>query len=266
LLPSVAAAAAALISCAAFLMFEPTFDGEDIGIGVPVLAAFAIVLLGGAVWRGVGLVLSTRKTINAWLRTAQPITAHGISVPAFAVTTEFPVVSVIGLRHPRLLIARSVLSSCSEDELRAILAHEQGHIDRHDNLRRLLMAVAPDVLTWLPASSRLLDEWREASEDAADDDAANSGADGRLRLASALVKVARLAPAGQVSRMPASALYRGESLDRRVRRLVASRETGRETPQNTWRLRLGLLVVVAGSVSALETVHGVLEALIHHLP
>ena len=129
---------------------------------------------------------------------AQPVTLAGISAPALVVDSDFPVVTVVGLRRPRLVIARSVLESCSDEELRAILAHEQGHIDRHDNLRRLLLSIAPDVLNWLPVSAKMFAAWRDAAEEAADDDAARTGADGRLRLASALVKVARLAPAAGV--------------------------------------------------------------------
>jgi Zn-dependent protease with chaperone function len=90
-----------------------------------------------------------------WLRSAQPVTLAGISAPALVVESEFPVVSVVGLRRPRLVIARAVLDSCSNEELRAILAHEQGHIDRRDNLRRLLLSIAPDILNWLPVSERM---------------------------------------------------------------------------------------------------------------
>ncbi len=157
-------------------------------------------------------------------------------MPALAVTAPFPIVAVLGLRRPTLVIARSVLAACTPDELRAILAHEQGHIDRRDNLRRLLLAVSPDVVAWLPASDRLFAEWSSAAEEAADDDAARAGAAGRLHLASALMKVARLATGHAAADvMPASALYCGHNLDGRVRRLLeppcaASRGAGDRPP------------------------------------
>ena len=102
------------------------------------------------------IVLATRRLARTWFAGARPVALDGISIPAFATASEFPIVAVVGVRRPKLIIARVVLDACSTEELRAILAHEQGHLDRRDNLRRLLMSVAPDVLAWLPASERLL--------------------------------------------------------------------------------------------------------------
>ena len=266
LLPSMAALTASVVVAAAFLAFEPQWDGEDVGAAVPLLAALAMLLLGTAAWRGVQLIRTTRAVIGDWLRTAEPISLPGISVPAFAVSSEFPIVTVVGLRHPRLIIARSVLDSCSDAELRAILAHEQGHIDRRDNLRRLLIWIAPDILNWLPVSETMFAAWREAAEEAADDEAVRCGADG-TRLAAALVKVARLAAGSHhQSPMPASALYRGESLERRVRRLLATSDAIASRPARPWPAWLALGLLVAGSLTVLQTVHGIFEGLIHSLP
>jgi beta-lactamase regulating signal transducer with metallopeptidase domain len=206
-------------------------------------------------------------TTRAWLAEARPIHLAGISAPAYVVDADFPVVTVVGFRRPRLIIARTVLESCSEEELGAILAHEQGHIDRGDNLRRLLIGIAPDVIAWLPLSARMLADWREAAEDAADDDAGKCGTDGRLRLAQALIKVARLAPASAVqAAIPASALYRGEGLDRRVRRLLAGRESAAATPSRARTLGLAAAATIAVSLAMLEQIHGLVEGLIHRLP
>jgi hypothetical protein len=133
-------------------------------------------------------------------------------------------------------------------------------------MSRLLLSITPDVLAWLPSSERLFADWRDAAEEAADDDAARCGEDGRVRLASALIKVARLAPrAPQQTMMPASALYRGESLDRRVRRLLDS-DIPAGTPPSRWRGRLLLATGLALAPSALDTVHGVVETVIHWMP
>jgi hypothetical protein len=267
LLPTAIAVVGGAIVAAAFVVFEPRWDGEDVGTVLPLTAAFSVSLLLTAAWRGFRLIQTTRRLTQAWLRQARPVTLPGISAPALIVNSEFPVVTVIGLRRPRLVIARSVLDSCSDEELRAILAHEQGHIDRHDNLRRLLLSIAPDVLNWLPVSAKMFAAWCDAAEEAADDDATKTGTDGRVRLAAALVKVARLAPANGVqSPMPASALYRGESLERRVRRLLETRhrETSRFSP--AWSARVALLALAVTSLTVLESVHELVEGLIHSLP
>jgi hypothetical protein len=52
----------------------------------------------------------------------EPIALEGISIPAVAVDADFPIVAVAGVVRPRLIIARSVLASCSHEELRAVLA------------------------------------------------------------------------------------------------------------------------------------------------
>ncbi|HXT72159.1 MAG TPA: M56 family metallopeptidase [Vicinamibacterales bacterium] len=267
LLPAAAAAAIGIIVLTSFAEFEPRWEGEEVGVALPMLAAFAILLIGSSFWRGLQLVRATYQTTRAWLAAAEPVELAGTAVPAFVVDTEFPVVSAIGFFRPKLIIARKVLDSCNDEELGAILAHEQGHIDRGDNLRRLLIGMAPDVITWLPVSARLLADWRQAAEDAADDDAVKSGADGHLRLAQALVKVARLAPVSRSqSAIPASALYRGESLDRRVRRLTDAGGPAATPPQRTWPVRLIAVLLVAGSLTVLENIHGVVENLIHRLP
>jgi Zn-dependent protease with chaperone function len=272
LLPAGSATAVSTLVTLAFLAFEPRATGEQFGVALPALAVLALAIFVAAGWRWFQAARDTRRLVQQWLRDAEPLALSGISAPAFVVTTDFPIVAVIGWRAPRLLIARSVLASCSPDELQAILAHEQGHIDRRDNLRRLLLTITPDVLAWLPSSEQLFVEWREAAEEAADDDAARTGEEGRARLASALVKVARLAaPAPRQTRqaaqawMPASALYRGENLDRRVRRLLGAGEPSRRASCR-WPRRMLAAVVALAALAVLETVHAVVETAIHLLP
>ena len=84
------------------------------------------------------------------MATAEPLILPGATIPAFAVATPFPIVAVVGLFRPRLVIARSVLESCTPDELATIVAHEQAHVAHHDNLARALFLLAPDVVAWLP--------------------------------------------------------------------------------------------------------------------
>ena len=106
---------------------------------------------------------------------------------------------------------------------------------------------------------------RAESPEAADDAASQAGADGRLRLASALIKVARLAPGPAPALIPTSALYCGERLEGRIRRLLEPFGGHRE-PTVTWRSRLTLCLGVAASALVLEGVHAVIESAIHTLP
>ena len=265
LLPSVAALAAGTLATLSFVFFEPYRPGEEIGTVFPVFATLGGALVATALWRGAQVARATRRLLREWMVRPEPIVLDNITVPAVAVDSHFPIVAVAGVIRPRLIIARSVLASCSAEELRAVLAHEQGHIDRRDNLRRLLIAAAPDVISWLPASARLFAAWREATEEAADDAAAQAGAEGRLRLASALIKVAKLAPGPAPAVIPTSALYCGEHLEGRIRRLLEPLGLQRE-PAATWRSRLTLAVGIGCSILVLEGVHTVIETAIHTLP
>lgn len=271
LLPATVAIAAAVTVVAAFLLFEPRRPQEYLGWSVQALAGLGFAVLATAAWRSAKLAAATRRLTRAWRAAAEPVALDGISVPALAVTAPFPIVAVLGLRRPTLVIARSVLAACTPDELRAILAHEQGHIDRRDNLRRLLLAVSPDVVAWLPASDWLFAEWSSAAEEAADDDAARAGAAGRLHLASALVKVARLATGHAAADvMPASTLYCGHNLDGRVRRLLeppcagAGAGAGDRPPLTRIVATLAAAAVVA--TVALQGLHAVIETAIRTLP
>src|SRR5262249_24575638 len=83
--------------------------------------------------------------------------------------------------------------------------HEAGHLFACDNLKRGLMRACRDVMLII-ACGRILDSaWSDASESAADEFAVQSGSKFGLDLASALVKIARMIPAGARPAMPASA-------------------------------------------------------------
>lgn len=266
LLPSAAALAAGLVVTAAFLAFEPRRPHEHLGWSVQVVALCGLVLLLAAAWRWMRIMIATRRLTREWFAGAEPIALPGVTVPAFVVHSSFPIVAIVGLRRPKLAIAQMVLSACTPEELQAILAHEQGHLDRRDNLRRLIMAVTPDVLTWMPISDRLFAAWSDAAEEAADDDAARAGSEGRLHLAAALVKVARLTsgPPNE-SLTPASAFYCGQNLDARVRRLLEPPAVTVAGGSAFSRLATAAAIAIT-IVMALPGLHALIEVAVRALP
>ncbi|MEZ5317892.1 MAG: M56 family metallopeptidase [Vicinamibacterales bacterium] len=263
LLPLAAGLLAASLAALSFALFEPRALDETYGYVLRGLAIVPLVLLAASLLRTAVAVWRTRRVLQGWLDGARPVTLDGLTIPALATDSAFPVVAVLGIVRPRLLIARSVLDTCSPDELQAILAHEQAHVDRHDNLFRLLLNATPDLLSWLPAAGRLHGAWQEATEFAADDAAGRHGDLGRVTLAQALVRVARLAPAGP-QLVPTSALYRGERLEQRVARLLVPTETSRRHPSRA-RQALVALALVA-SLATLEMLHEAFEIAAAVLP
>jgi Zn-dependent protease with chaperone function len=267
LLPAGLAAAGASLAAASYLLFEPRMANESAGVVLVVFAALATGLAAGALARSARLAYATRRALRAWLASSQRVTLPGVTVPVFAVTAPFPVVAVVGVWRPRLIVARSVLAACAPDELAAIAAHEQGHIVRRDNLGRAAFLLAPDIAAWLPLSSRLLSAWRDAAEEAADDFAGGDSATARVTLAQALIKVARLAPAGTApAALPASALYRGENLDRRIRRLLAAPSEQGRPARPRWPRGAVALMTLAVCGLALGGVQAILELAVNFLP
>ncbi len=268
LLPAAVGIAAGALSATSYLIFEPRHDDEDTGLILLALASLACVLAAQTLGRWWIVARTTRRALRGWLDTAEPIVLPGASVPAFAVAASFPVVAVVGARRPRLIIARSVLEACPADELAAIVAHEQSHLNRRDNLRRALLMLTPDVVGWLPISKRLVADWHEASEELADDFAGANDPARRLTLARALIRVARLVPAGASSAasLPASALYRGENVDRRVRRLLAPPPVSEATRAAAWRRPVLGFLTVAACMLALGGVQAIVEAAVNFLP
>lgn len=265
LLPAAAGLVVSAIAGASFLIFEERGRIETTGVLLQVLAVLALMFTAAFAGRWYLITRQTRRLIARWLPNARPIALGAARVPAFAVASEFPIIGVIGVVRPRLIIAQSVLDACTPEELEAILAHEQAHIERRDNLWRALLMAAPDVLTWLPISGRLQSAWHAATEEAADDCAGRLGQLGRPLLAQALVKVARLAVARpEPGDLPATALYRGDDIERRVRRLLMP--VGADArPHRALRVVL-TLAFTALAVASLETVHLILEAAVHGLP
>lgn len=267
LLPFGVGFAVAALTGIAYYRFEPRGIDESTGVVLITLAAAGAAFALHSLVRLFRMWLRTRRAVRDWLDGATPVTLAGISAPALAIDSPFPVVAVVGLFRPRLLIARSVLDACSPDELQAILAHEQGHIERGDNLRRLALGAAPDLLSWLPVSQHIQSAWLEAAEDAADDAVGRLGEDGRALLAQALIRVARLAVGSRRVTLPSSTLFRGETdnLDRRVRRLLAP-ATPTDRARSRWRGWLTACGAAVAACLALEDVHNVVEAAVTYLP
>lgn len=256
----------------AFHRFEPRDQDETVGVTLAALAAAGAALAALALARAWHAARETRRFLRASAGGARPVVLDGGTVQASAITSRFPLVAVVGLVRPRLLIADRVLSACTPRELRAILAHEASHLRSRDNLKRLTMRCCPDVLALTATGAAIERAWMEAAEEAADDCAARTLDGGATDLALALVKVARMTPVGPAVQLPTTALHRGDSVERRVRRLLEAPPPAAVVPR-WWRAAGGLAVatgvlVVAGALDArlLAGVQAAVEAAVTHLP
>lgn len=266
----------------AYLHHEPHATNEVVSLKLAFFAAFCLCGLALAVWRGLHSWVATRRLVADWLRHSERVELASVGVPVYRLQHRFPVIAVVGVVRPRLFIAAHLFDALSAEELRAALLHEQGHLAARDNLKRAALRACRDVLMIVPAGRALDRAWVEQSEAAADEHAAReNGASLALDLASALVKVARLVPAGATPRLPAGAFLSGDRGENgvawRVRRLarLATDEPAPPGASNAAlnyalavALAAALLVSATASFSQprlLAPLHGALERVVRAL-
>lgn len=253
----------------AFVIFEPVRAFEAVGPVLVGLAALGLVLLASGVGNAVITAFSTWRIERRWLRSARSLDFDPpAGVPAYTVESFTPVIALVGVFAPKLIAARTVIDACNHDELANIVAHERGHLHARDNLKRWLMACAPDLMRWTPAHRAVTMAWDDAAEDAADD-AATAGHDvARVDLAALLVKVARLSAGPGLTAATISPFIERNRLDRRVRRLLVSSDPGPESSRSVVvRPLVGTGVTASvftvwNSPAALQAVHEAVEAVV----
>lgn len=222
LLPSVAAAAITLfVITPAFAIFEPSGGGEEVGPILQIVSVAALILIGASVASAARSLWLTRRLEHQWLRASDPIDAsRAAGLHAFVIQSASPMVALVGVFEPKLMAARTVVDACTPEEVACIVAHERGHFDARDNLKRWIMASLPDVLRWTPIHNEIVDAWHHAAEDAADDAATGGHAVARAELAALLLKIVKLAPAPSWNAAVVSPFVEHHGLERRVRRLL----------------------------------------------
>jgi beta-lactamase regulating signal transducer with metallopeptidase domain len=173
---------------------------------------------------------------------AEPITATASPVPVYRVRDAVPVFTVVGLRRPSMYVSGRVLDALAPAEIAAAMAHERGHLDGRDNVKRLLLRACPDLVAFFPVARAIEREWARAAEVLADERASGGSPETALALAAGLVKVARLV-ATTPEGLPVSALHDGDDVSARVRHLVADAGRRVEGPR-----RGRAFVILTGTV------------------
>lgn len=252
----------------AFTIFEPVHGSETAGPLILMLAAIGLAQLVASLAMAAAMIRRTRAAARLWLRNSEPLDVNPpAGVPAFVIDAAAPIVALVGVFRPQLVAARSVIDACTITELNAIVAHERGHLHSRDNLKRWVMACAPDALRWTPIHHEVCGAWHDAAEDAADD-AATAGDDGsRVDLAQLIVKIARLAPAPAWRDATVSPFVEPGGLNRRVRRLLESAKSPQHRPHSRWRHSLFLTAATAAAwtiaqPATLERLYHAIEAVI----
>jgi Zn-dependent protease with chaperone function len=221
LLPCAVGIGAVIALCVpSYLWFEPQASSERIGWACLILA-----LLGAASWflafaRATRALTFSARFNRAWRRAGCETGLHGESAKAVVVEKGAPLLALAGVFRPRLLVSEAVLHSLSTEELELALQHENAHRISRDNLKRLFLLLAPAPIPMLRGLSSIEGSWAKFSEWAADDEAVRGDSQRALSLAAALLRVARMGAAPQLSFLHTSLCADNHDLSARVERLL----------------------------------------------
>jgi Zn-dependent protease with chaperone function len=260
LLPAaVALAAVAGLCVPSYLSLEPEGGAEFAGF-----TCVAAALFGAAIWtiswaRGLRAAIRSHRYIRQCRRAGSVWIADGTA----------PFLGVAGIVRPKLIVSRSVADALDRDQLAAAIRHERAHQSSADNLKRLLLLLAPDALPFLRGSAAVERAWFRFAEWAADDRAVSQDAACSLSLAEALVRVARLGASTQASPLMSHFAAASVDISVRVERLLSpTLEAAARKPG--WRIALGGAVAALPAVgllmaqpATLRSIHSLLERLMH---
>lgn len=267
-----------LLFVPAYLRHESRVGHEDISTKLALLASLSTAGIVVAIIRAMATWRATNRLTKQWLRSAEPIQLSELAVPAYRIEHAFPLIAVVGAWRPRIFIAEQVFERLRPAELTAALAHENAHVLAHDNLKRTVVRVCRD-LAFIPVGKDLESAWLAASEAAADEVAARRDRRIGLDLASAIVKIARMIPAGASPAMTAGAFLASENgaagFGSRIRRLIhlsQSTQPARSNVRSISRRSLIIpaaltliLVVLSGEAHILSAIHSVIEHAVYVL-
>jgi beta-lactamase regulating signal transducer with metallopeptidase domain len=229
----IAALSVAAICLPSYVRFEQQAEREEVGALCLLLAFFTASLF----------ARSFVRALFAWRR----------SLHANAL------LALTGLLRHRIVISGAVKNVLSGHQLSMAIRHEEAHAACGDNLKRLLILIAPAPF---PRFGELEEAWKRFAEWAADDFAAAGDPQCAISLAEALVRVARLGSAGEAPLMT-SFLASAHDLEARVDRLLNPHSaTGHPYRWMAATASLPVALLIA-AMSNPAGVHSLLERLIH---
>jgi Zn-dependent protease with chaperone function len=254
-----------------YLWLEPkTATSEEAGLVCLAFSILTVTLWAVSITRGLLAITRSVRYLQGCKRNGQKTDLPGERLPVWMVEEPGALFAMAGITRASLLISRQVMSALSGDHLAAALRHERAHWTSRDNLKRLLLVLAPDILPFLRGFAGLERGWARYTERAADDRAVAGDVGRSLSLATALVSVSRLGIPPRASALVAPLLADDDDLPARVQRLLSTAPAG-HTVSERWMgcLLAGAAVMSSGAVIAiglqpvlLYQVHRVLEHLI----
>ena len=239
-----------------FLLLEPHSAREAIGWVPFFLGLSCLALIATGVLNVTSALMRTSRIVSSWMKHATAVV--NAPVPMFQTENADAPLVLAGIHAPKVIVSGTAAAALNENELQVAIRHEIAHIRHRDNLKKLLLRFCA-----FPGMKALDAAWSEAAELCADNQAVASTVDA-LELASALIKLSRLAPAAVLPGLT-TPLADGSaaSLNTRVERLISW-----DKPGETTRYSRTFWMSMAAIVSVLVTIvvsYGTLLKQIHEL-
>lgn len=228
-------------------------SSQSVGIFSWVVTSCAVCALLVPLLREGFVVGRAVRLLNALRRNA----SFDEAINARVVHSSRPFCFTAGLVRPCLLVSEGLLAAVSADDLRVVLAHEDGHRRRRDMGVRFLVRLST---IWLVPGSRreLLIAIELSSEQACDEIAAATLGD-RLRVAETILTLERvLSRASFDAVAPAAASIGASSVPDRVESLVCDPRA----VDRTSVFALGLSFATVSILIASEPLHHTLESVL----
>lgn len=247
----------------AHIRYEPAESDEALGFALGTVAVLAALSLARSVWRAATILRSDVKLSAVMHRLGRP---HG---EAFEVQ-GLAGVSLAGILRPRILIGSPALAALTPAEIDVAISHERAHRRSLDNVKRFVICCAPDVFGLLPIARRLENRWEAETECQADARAVGGDTSRAVVLASALVKVARLARPAPIQASPSwNNFHVPALLETRVRRLIEGQSRIPRRQTSLWYaavLAVAALPVAGWAFNLPYAIHVATETLVTYLP
>jgi beta-lactamase regulating signal transducer with metallopeptidase domain len=232
-------------------------------------AATGVRLLGWVWFAGVAislLILVIGLARLAWLASrSQPLrhgtwnalaeeTArrYGLTRPVLLLHSEHPTLLVTwGLAWPKVILPRAA-RGWPEDRVRVVIAHELAHIRRRDWAVQMAAELLRSVYWFNPLLWIACRQLRQESEQACDDAVLNLGIEGS-DYATHLLELARAFGHHRRTWLPAPAIVRPSSLERRIRAMLNARINRNPITRSASLATIAAVLAVTVSVAAAQT-------------
>jgi Zn-dependent protease with chaperone function len=233
-----------------YLRFEPEAGSERVGLLCLAAAIFASILWASSIGRAVAALVRSHRYVRGWQRAGRMQRLVNEPAPACVVNSGAPIFALTGILRSQIVVSERVLDALSADQLRLALDHERAHQRSHDNLKRLMVLLAPGLLPFYGGFWKLERGAARFVEWAADDVAAGGNQRSSMLLAEALVAMARLMAPQSSPPLVAPLLAAADDLPVRVDRLLRQ-ETGNPRGRINPRWSIPCLLVAGIVATAL---------------